>query len=80
MSLALNGKRGDKREGLELVFASFSKPFPLLKLCCLSCRIGVTWMGLRIECLFDVAFVMKWVQTQGDVVACSDGNLASEGS
>jgi hypothetical protein len=70
----LNRKRRGAKEGFEFVLAHLSKPFFFkLKLCYLSCYIRVDLDGLEDQCLLDVAFVTKWVSTQGDAVACSNG-------
>jgi hypothetical protein len=64
------------KERLELAFAYSSRSSSPSKHCYLS---QCTWTGFEDRCLFDVAFVTKWVLTQGDVVAHSDGTLTLDG-
>ena len=66
------GKRRVVKERLELAFAYSSRSSSPSKHRYLS---QCTWTGFEDRCLFDVAFVTKWVLTQGDVAAHSDGTL-----
>jgi len=63
------------KEGLEFALAHSSESFSSSKLRRLSCCIRVTWTGFEDQRLFDGAFATKWVLTQGEVVARSDGTL-----
>ena len=63
------------KEGLEFALAYLCKFSSPLKLC-FSCHIRVTRLdGLEHQCLFDVAFAMKWVRPREMLFACSDGKL-----